>query len=132
MFTGLRVSNFRERFCELFNESGKTNTDLGKALNVSNQTISAWRLGTRSPKAPTVMAVADYFGVSVKWLLGFDVEKTVPSTQRSVIIQNSEMFTNVLNHMSNEDFSMVVEAFYRTYKKMKESEGQCQEEEDRT
>ena len=49
--------------------------DLSKDLHVSNQTISAWKVGARSPKEPTIIAIADHFGVSVKWLMGFDVPK---------------------------------------------------------
>lgn len=75
MCTSLKVSTFRERFAELYNESEKTMKDLSKDLHVSNQTISAWKVGTRSPKEPTIIAIADHFGVSVKWLMGFDVPK---------------------------------------------------------
>lgn len=75
MSTSLKVSTFRERFAELYSESEKTMKDLSKDLHVSNQTISAWCVGTRSPKEPTIIAIADHFGVSVKWLMGFDVPK---------------------------------------------------------
>lgn len=70
-----KVTTFKERFGELFDESEKTTLELSKELHVSNQTISAWKLGTRSPKEPTVIAIANYFHVSVEWLLGFNVPK---------------------------------------------------------
>ena len=63
MFTGQKVSNFQERFSQLVDESGKSLLKLSKELHISNQTLSAWRNGTRSPKPPTVMAIADYFSV---------------------------------------------------------------------
>ena len=75
MGTGLKVATFKQRFAVLFDESEKTITELAKELRVSNQTISAWKTGTRSPKEPTIIAIANYFGVSVEWLMGFDVEK---------------------------------------------------------
>lgn len=75
MSTSLKVSTFRERFTELYSESEKTMKDLSKDLHVSNQTISAWCVGTRSPKEPTIIAIADHFDVNVKWLMGFDVPK---------------------------------------------------------
>jgi len=71
----IKVSTFKNRFNVLFDESEKTTISLGKELHVSSQTISAWRLGTRSPKEPTIIAIADYFGVNVEWLMGFNVEK---------------------------------------------------------
>lgn len=119
MSTGLRVSSFKERFSELFAESEKTNTDLGKDLHVSNQTISAWRLGTRSPKEPTVIAIADHFGVSVEWLLGFDVEKEAPRRARSIVIPDSDMFRKAVSYMSPSDYETVIAAFERAYDKMR-------------
>jgi transcriptional regulator with XRE-family HTH domain len=83
MGTGLKVSTFQQRFATLFDESEKTITELAKELHVSNQTISAWKTGTRSPKEPTIIAIANYFGVRVDWLMGFDVEKK-PSTREII------------------------------------------------
>ena len=130
MYTGQRVSDFRSRFNELFNESGKTNTDLGKDLHVSNQTISAWRLGKRSPKAPTVIAIASFFQVSPQWLFGFDVQKKpydpiVDGAQRQrspIIVPDSERFIKLVHYMSQEDYIMVMDAFYRANKRMEEAE----------
>lgn len=121
MPTGLLVSNFRERFNELFNESNKTNTSLGKELHVSNQTVSAWKLGTRSPKEPTVIAIAECFGVDVRWLMGFDVEKKAVRRSSPIIIPDSQMFQKVISHMSVEDFETVMGIYEKTYKKMIES-----------
>ena len=73
-----KISTFRERFVELCESSGKTNTELAKELHVSNQTISAWKTGVRSPKEPVVESIANYFRVSPKWLMGFDVNKDAP------------------------------------------------------
>lgn len=75
MSTGRKVSTFKERFSTLFDESEKTIIELAKELHVSNQTVSAWKTGTRSPKEPTIIAIANHFGVKVDWLMGFDVPK---------------------------------------------------------
>lgn len=72
-----KVSTFKDRFVALCETSGKTNTELAKDLHVSNQTISAWKTGVRSPKEPAIIAIANYFGVKVEWLMGFDVNKEV-------------------------------------------------------
>ena len=71
----LKVTTFRERFSELLGESDQSTADLAKALHVSRQTVSAWKTGERSPKEPTIIAVARYFRVDEMWLMGFDVEK---------------------------------------------------------
>lgn len=131
MFTGQRISDFRTRFNELFNESGKTNTDLGKDLHVSNQTVSAWRLGTRSPKEPTIIAIASFFKVSVQWLMGFDVQKDpydplvdCNKHQRApIVVPDSERFVKLVHYMPQEDYIMVMEAFSRAEMRMREAEG---------
>ena len=81
--THTKVATFKERFYELSGESEKTITDLAKELHVSYQTISAWRLGTRSPKEPTIIAIANHFGVDVAWLMGFDVPKNKSTPQQT-------------------------------------------------
>ena len=69
------VSSFQERFSELCESSPMSDTSLGNALHVSKQTISAWRTGTRSPRKPIIIDIANYFRVSVAWLMGYDVKK---------------------------------------------------------
>ena len=71
----VKVSSFQERFSQLFFESGKSITELGEELHVSNQTVSAWKTGTRIPRVPAVLSIADYFGVDYRWLLGYEVER---------------------------------------------------------
>lgn len=75
MYTEKKVATFQKRFSDLIESSDKTITAIAKDLHVSNQTISAWKIGTRSPKAPTVIVIANYFGVCVEWIMGFDVDK---------------------------------------------------------
>lgn len=124
MYTHEKVSTFQERFASLMKESGKNSIELSKALHVSNQTISAWKLGTRSPKEPTVIAIASFFKVSVQWLLGFDVQKEpVNMADRPIIVPDSERFVKLVRYMSQDDYIMVMEAFLRAEKKLKEAEG---------
>lgn len=43
---------------------------LAKELKVSKGTISFWENGLREPSMSSLIAVADYFNVSVDYLLG--------------------------------------------------------------
>ena len=118
MYTGEKVSTFRDRFCELANATGKTTVEVAKDLHVSNQTVSAWRIGVRSPKEPTIIAIADHFNVNVPWLMGFDVEKE--KENRSVIIADSDLFKKILTHMSTSDYNTVVSILEKTELEMRE------------
>ena len=119
MGTGLKVATFQQRFAQLFEESEKTTTALAKELHISNQTVSAWKIGTRSPKEPTIIAIAKYFGVNVPWLMGFDVEKAAPRND-AIAIPDTEMFRKLMENMSYEDLVLVTDAFRRTEQKMRE------------
>ena len=77
----LKVTTFKERFASLFDESDKTTIELAKELHVSNQTISAWKTGVRSPRDSTVYSIANFFGVNVEWLMGFAVDKYNPDKE---------------------------------------------------
>ena len=73
---------FADRFRDVADETCLTDRELGAALGVSQSTVSAWRTGLRTPKPPTVAAVARYFGVTPEWLSGADVEKYPPALQQ--------------------------------------------------
>lgn len=119
--TGEMVSSFKDRFNELFVESGKTTIELSKELKVSNQTISAWKVGTRSPKEPMIIMIARYFHVNVAWLMGFDVEKEAAETESNIIaFKDSKELVNLIMAMTPEDYSVVVAAIDRTYKRLKQ------------
>ena len=45
-------------------------TKLGEALGVCNQTVSFWEIGKREPGLDMLLKIADYFQVSVDYLLG--------------------------------------------------------------
>ena len=111
MFTGKKISNFQQRFTQLVEESGKSLLQLSKELHISNQALSSWRTGVRSPKEPTIIAVANYFHVNVEWLMGFDVVK---KQNRHIIISNSEIFRKIIMGMSPEDYETVMKIFEKT------------------
>ena len=120
----VKVATFQSRFASLFDESEKTTTQLAKELHVSNQTISAWKTGTRSPKEPTILSIARYFGVTVEWLMGFNVKKEADVAEEKkrefTIFVPSKNVVKMTPYMTQEDYENVVKAFERAYEKMKE------------
>lgn len=114
------VSTNQERLNELFDADPRNDTAIAKVLGVSKQTISMWRHGERSPKKSMLVRIADEFNVSIEWLMGFDVDKNEMGRKLPVVIPNSEMFIKITRQMSQADYVMVMDAFDRTYKKMKE------------
>ena len=68
-----KVTTFKERLNDICESSDKLDIDIARDLHVSKQTLSAWKIGTRSPREPMIITIAEYFHVSVDWLMGFDV-----------------------------------------------------------
>ena len=121
MGTGLKVATFQQRFAALFEESGKTIMELSKELHISNQTVSAWKTGARSPKEPTVIAIAKHFKVNVAWLMGYDVDKMEPVEEsRPIFTPDSDKWRLIITNMTLEDYEMVRDAFNRTERRLRE------------
>lgn len=55
---------------ELIDASGVSLRELARQTDISFTTLSQYRAGTSQPTAPRLEALADYFGVSVDYLLG--------------------------------------------------------------
>lgn len=61
---------FADRILELRKEKGISQAVLAKALDVSYSVICYWETNRSEPTAPNLCKIADYFGVSVDYLLG--------------------------------------------------------------
>lgn len=67
---GFDFSQFRENLRALIDSTGKSDAVVAKELNMTRATLSRYWRGTREPQLEYVIAFADYFGVTVDWLLG--------------------------------------------------------------
>ena len=65
---GMKI--FAERLLELRKEKGISQATLAKNLQVSFAVICYWETDRREPTAPNLVKLADYFGVTVDYLLG--------------------------------------------------------------
>ena len=68
-----------EIFVQLLDRTGKKASDVAKATGIPSSTFSDWKKGKSSPKAEKLQKIADYFGVSVDYLMtGKDVDSPKP------------------------------------------------------
>lgn len=70
--------DFAERLKMLRKEKGLTQAELGKYFNLSKQTISSYENGGSSPDKDTLQRLADFFSVSVDYLLGRTDSREAP------------------------------------------------------
>ncbi|SCI82369.1 HTH-type transcriptional regulator immR [uncultured Clostridium sp.] len=69
------------KFAEILREErlnlGLNQVEFAKIFNVTKQTVSNWENGNRNPDSATLSKLADYFGVTVDYLLGRTDERTI-------------------------------------------------------
>lgn len=61
---------FGVKLKELRIEKGLSQRKLGEIFGVCNQTVSFWETGSREPDLDALVKIADFFEVSVDFLLG--------------------------------------------------------------
>jgi Predicted transcriptional regulators len=66
------------RIKELRKKNKITQTELAKGIGSSTQAISMYEKGERNPKIDKIQALADFFNVSVEYLMGLSDQPHVP------------------------------------------------------
>ena len=64
------MANFAERIRTLRSEQNITQDALGKIVGVKRHSVYGYEKGNNCPEVPVLIALADYFGVSIDYLLG--------------------------------------------------------------
>ena len=68
-----------EKLYALRKKSGLSQEQLAEALNVSRQAISKWEGGSAMPESDKLLALSNYFGVSLDYLLKDGAPNTAPA-----------------------------------------------------
>jgi transcriptional regulator with XRE-family HTH domain len=68
-----------ERIKELRKSKNLTQKQLAEILNVKSQTMQMFEYGTRRPKLENLITLADYFDVSLDYLVGRTDKREVNS-----------------------------------------------------
>lgn len=76
---------FAERIKKLRKEAGITQAELGKICGLSKGTVAMWEVGQREVTFDTLRKLADYFGVTADYLLGFS-DETSPAAHEAELV----------------------------------------------
>lgn len=63
---------FQIRLKELREKAGYSQQSFANAIGVKQSTVGNWEAGAREPKLEVMQKLADFFGVSVDYLIGRD------------------------------------------------------------
>lgn len=83
--------DFWNRVRNLIFEYGLKLAEVEKALDLPNSFISVGTLRGSLPRADKVLKLADYFGVSMRWLITGEDDEDSPITKYSAIASNPQI-----------------------------------------
>ena len=71
------MNSFANKLSELIAESGKTQNEICKDLDIYKQKLSRWKTGTTEPTLDDLIMLSNYFDVSVDYLIGANDEHSI-------------------------------------------------------
>lgn len=79
-------------FMQLMEEKGVTAYRVAKDTGITQATLSRWKTGKVSPSIETLQVLAEYFGVTIDYLMGNTQvsEQTPPETQKAPILNKKD------------------------------------------
>lgn len=77
-----------EKLYALRKKSGLSQEQLAEQLNVSRQAISKWESGRSVPESDKLLAISQYFQVSLDYLMKEDVN-SLPDSRRETVLRNA-------------------------------------------
>ena len=83
--------NFSNNFKSMRKQRGLTQEQIAETLGVSCQAVSKWETNSSYPDISLLPIIADYFGVSVDYLIGLDTSKQIEEIN-SVCKEVDELF----------------------------------------
>ena len=88
-----------EKINELRNKNNITQLALAKELEVSRSSVNAWEMGISMPTIDRLIDIAEYFHVSVDYLLGLNDRLTIDISslnekEKTMIYNLIEIFIN--------------------------------------
>ncbi len=94
--------NFPKRLKDLREEKGYTQTFVAQNCDVSIQCISSLESGNRSPTGSTLVALAEFFDVSIDYLMGLEADTFKPESPINSQQQETTEFAMRIKELRKE------------------------------
>lgn len=101
------------RLKQLRKEKGLTQQELSEVIAVSYRTIQNWENGESQIKSNKASQLADYFGVSVGYLLGYEPESEQVSNHQKIKIcfSNGEELSFLVRNFTEKELTKITSQF---------------------
>lgn len=93
--------SFGDNLRTLIEERNMTQKDIAKQLNIAPSTLGSYVQSVREPDFSTLKQIADYFDVSIDYLLGHNSGKTSNSQENELL--------RIFRSLSTEQQSICIE-----------------------
>ena len=99
---GVRLTRFGEILMQLRQEKHLSQAELGRIIYVSGGTISNYENGVHYPDVEKLFKLADYFEVSIDYLLGRSTSKLSPDIFGRTVLDDATIgdIVQSLQHLS--------------------------------
>lgn len=101
------------RLKQLRKEKGLTQQELSEVIAVSYRTIQNWENGESQIKSEKTQQLADFFGVSVGYLLGYEPESEQVSNYQKIKIHftNGEELSFLVRNFTEKELTKITSQF---------------------
>lgn len=105
---------------QLRKDRNLSQAELAKIFSVNQNTISRWEKGDRSPDPEQLKTIAQYFGVSVDYIIGNEEPKKKIPKDLKKILDEEELALNgrLMTAEDKEKIKRIIEAAYWDAKEM--------------
>ncbi|MEL5938187.1 helix-turn-helix domain-containing protein [Tetragenococcus halophilus] len=91
---------FPDRLKKLRHSKQMTQQELADQLNISKQTIGSWERGRTEPPLDTLKKIANFFNVSIDYLINYDKKYWELTAEEEKDI--AKQIENIINQTENE------------------------------
>lgn len=98
-----------EIFEKLLMERGVTAYKVAKATGISTGSMTDWKKGRSAPKVDKLQKIADYFGVSVDYLLGNEPKEKTPAEADVTFDDFTYAMYDEAKELTDEDKNMLLD-----------------------
>jgi transcriptional regulator with XRE-family HTH domain len=123
----MKNSNSQDRIRQIMEYYGINQTEFCKRTGIQKSALSNYLNGTRQPRQDAVSKIADAFGISPSWVMGYDVPmkeiKPIEIIQELEDISEQDRKILDLYHKADPDSQRAIERILKYVELFKEYEG---------
>ena len=96
---------FRYHLSQLVESRGLEYKQVAEAVGLTNVSLSRYMSGVRKPELYYIIRIAQYFNVSLEWLIGYNVKNSATATTDKELLDKYSFATDDDKKLINEILS---------------------------